>query len=120
MIPIRFGGAGNKYKARKVFFNGETFDSQWELQRWRELQFLERKGVIHDLQRQIRYVLIPKQRDEQGRTVFRETAYVADFVYWDDNGLHVEDAKGVETEVFKIKRKLMYERFNILIEVTKR
>lgn len=120
MAAYSIRGRKNKYGNRKVVWKGETFDSEWELQRWRELCWLEKKGVIHDLQRQVRWVLIPAQRDDHGRMIFRETAYIADFAYWDERGLHVEDAKGVETEVFKIKRKLMYERFGVMVEVSKR
>lgn len=48
----------------------------------------------------------------------RKCTYVADFVYRDGSKLIVEDYKGVQTEVFKIKRKLMLWRYGIEVKIT--
>ena len=106
----------NKYHNRKVIVDGDTFDSQKEYRRFRELKLLERTGEITGLKRQVKYVLIRSQRDEYGKVIERECSYYADFVYRDKQGrTHVEDVKGVETEAFKIKKKLMLERYGIRI-----
>lgn len=100
----------NKYFAKKVTApDGEVFDSQREYQRWGVLKLLQRAGKISDLQRQVKYILIPTQRDQKGKVVERELSYVADFVYVDlDRGVKVvEDTKGFKTEAYKIKKKLM-------------
>ena len=96
----------SKYRAKKVEFNGMCFDSQKEFTRWRELCLLEKAGVITDLKRQVPFELIPAQR-RNGKTVERAVRYVADFVYMKDGKQIVEDAKGVRTDVYKLKRKLM-------------
>lgn len=107
----------NKYHARKVEFDGMTFDSEREARRYAELRLLERRGVIHDLECQVAFELIPAQKDKAGKTVERKCSYIADFVYVDGVGdLHVEDAKGMRTEVYKIKRKLMLFKYGIRIE----
>ena len=81
----------NKYHARKVTVNGITYDSKKEARRHAQLLEMERNGEIVDLQRQVKFVLIPAQREpdsigprggaKKGKLIERECAYVADFVY---------------------------------------
>lgn len=97
-----------KYHNRKVVRDGETFDSVKEYHHWIELCLMEKAGLISDLQRQVKYVLIPSQKEGK-KTIERECSYRADFVYKDNETGEtvVEDVKGMRTEVYKIKRKLM-------------
>ena len=106
-----------KYHAKRTVVNGISFDSKHEANRWIELTWMERAGEISDLKRQVKFVLIPAQRIN-GKLVEREVAYYADFVYTDkaSNLTVVEDAKGVRTEVFKIKKKLMLWRYQIRVQ----
>ena len=105
------GYSRSKYGAKKVItIDGEKFDSRDEYIRYGELRMLERAGLIADLQRQVRYELIPAQYID-GKCVERSCSYVADFVYselkdgkWD---VVVEDVKGYATDEYIIKRKLM-------------
>lgn len=98
----------NKYGARKVIIDGEAFDSRLEHRRWCELHWLQRAGEISNLQRQVKFELIPAMRGEDGRIEERPVTYIADFVYTDSDGKQVvEDAKGVKTKDYIIKRKLM-------------
>lgn len=53
----------SKYGSRKVTKDGIVFDSVREYNRWTELKLLERAGQIQNLERQVKYVLIPAQRD---------------------------------------------------------
>lgn len=99
--------AGNKFGARKVTdpITGDVFDSQKEYRQWCVLRLLERAGKITDLQRQVKFELIPKQNGE------RACNYVADFTYLQDGKTVVEDTKGYKKgaayDLFVIKRKLM-------------
>lgn len=103
----------NKYGAKKVkAFDGQVFDSQRECQRYGVLRLLERAGKISDLQRQVKYELIPKQEGE------RACYYIADFVYYEDGKKVVEDCKGMKTDVYKIKKKLMLWVHGIRIRET--
>lgn len=70
------------------------------------MKLLERSGKITGLKTQVSYLLIPAQY-ENGKCIERSCRYVADFVYWQDGNLVVEDAKGLKTDVYRIKRKLM-------------
>lgn len=81
------------------------------------MALLERAGQITDLQRQVKFVLIPAQYEpntigvrggvKKGKLLERETSYVADFVYTQDGKQVVEDTKGFRTKDYIIKRKLM-------------
>lgn len=91
-----------KYNNRKTVVDNITFDSMREAERYSELKLLARAGEITQLRRQVPYTLIPKQDGE------RACVYIADFVYRDRTGREVvEDVKGVKTDVYKLKRKLM-------------
>ena len=100
-------GKKNKYRNEKITVNGIVFDSKREADRWADLNVLQRAGEISRLQRQVKYVLIPTQYDEKKKVLERECSYIADFVYFKDGKLVVEDAKGFKTPEYRIKKKLM-------------
>lgn len=106
-----------KYGNRRVKVGSETFDSVREATRWGELQLLLRAGLIGDLQRQVRYELLPTQKDGRGKVLERSVTYIADFVYTDKKSgkTVVEDTKGMRTKEYIIKRKLMLYIHNIRI-----
>ena len=104
-----------KYGNHKVTHGGITFDSKKEARRFAELSLLERAGTIQNLQRQVKFVLIPSQRIN-GKVVERECAYIADFVYQQNGEQIVEDTKGVRTKDYIIKRKLMLCEHGIRIK----
>lgn len=111
----------SKYKNTITTIGNKVFDSKKESKRWQELCLLERAGQITDLQRQVKFVLIPTQyekfprySDKTGkrlkdgiRTLEHELSYVADFVYMKDGKQIVEDAKGFKTPEYRIKKKLL-------------
>lgn len=109
-----------KYRSAKTNINGINFDSKKEARRWVELCFLQQQGLIKGLERQVKFLLIPTQyetferygkrgqRIKDGRRVVEhECAYYADFVYYENGERIVEDVKGIRTEAYKIKRKMM-------------
>ena len=99
----------SKYHNKRVTVDGITFDSIKEADRWRELRLMEQAGEIVGLVRQVRIELIPKTK------LYRAVFYVADFVYFDKRtGKTVyEDVKGMKTDVYKLKKKLLYWRHGI-------
>lgn len=117
----------SKYHARKVFDeDGTRFDSAKELRRWKELQMLQKAGEIENLQRQVKFLLIPEQREpdrigpkggiRKGKLIERAVYYIADFTYKDKAGREiVEDSKGMRTPEYVLKRKLMLYQYNIRI-----
>lgn len=97
-----------KYRNQKVTMGDHSFDSKKELNRYLELSMLQKAGEISGLRCQVKYVLIPAQRDaETGKVVERECAYVADFVYQKGTETVVEDTKGFRTKDYILKRKMM-------------
>jgi len=90
-----------KYRNKKTEVNGVTFDSAGEAKRYQELLLMEKAGIISDLQRQVKFVLTPKQEGE------RESSYLADFVYLENGERVVEDYKGMKTDAYILKRKFM-------------
>ena len=130
-MPIYLSKKQNKYHNKKIIVNGEKFDSKKEYVRFRQLELLEKSGHITDLKRQVKFVLIPTLREEptevykkgpqkgqpkQGKVLEKETAYIADFVYQKDGKTVVEDAKGMRTKDYILKRKLMLWVHKIRIE----
>lgn len=122
----------NKYRAKKVSIDGNSFDSKREAKRYTELKLLLRAGKIKNLERQKEFVLIPTQREKseeiykrgahrgeakKGKIIERGVSYFADFCYNDESGNYiVEDTKGVRTKEYIIKRKLMYYIHGIRIK----
>lgn len=110
----------SKYLNHKTVVDGVEFDSKHEATRWCELKYMERAGLIYDLQRQVPFVLIPKQVDEvTGKVIEREAKYIADFTYRDrkTHKLVVEDtkSKATKTKDYILKRKLMLYRHGLRI-----
>lgn len=108
----------SKYGNRKTAFDGMKFDSAKEARRYAELKLLEKNGDIQNLRTQVRYELIPPQYRMFGgkqKLVERGIAYVADFVYEENGQTVVEDAKGMRTKEYIIKRKLMLFVHNIAV-----
>lgn len=105
----------SKYNSKKTVVDGQKFDSEKEANRYQELLLLKRVGAIKNLNRQVKFVLIPSQRDENGKVVERECSYKADFKYEEDGKTVVEDVKGYRTKEYIIKRKLMLYQYGIRI-----
>lgn len=106
----------NKYHNKKVVYNGIKFDSIKEKNYYITLKLLEQSGQIKDLELQKEYVLIPKF--EVNGKIYRKTSYFADFTFVStkDDRIHVVDTKGVKTDVYKLKKKLMIYKYKIEIE----
>ena len=99
----RFGNSKNKYHNNKVTVDGIVFDSKREAKRYTQLKERLDAGEISNLDRQVKYILIPAQREpdtvgpkggvHRGKLIERECAYVADFVYNDDFAEDSEEYK---------------------------
>lgn len=99
------------------------FDSKGEYQRYLDLRMLERVGRIRDLKRQVRIPLVVNGtplliRDKIGRA--RALSYVADFTYYEDDVYVVEDFKGFDTPVSRIKRAIVEATCALTVRVTRR
>ena len=119
VTPNRIAGglSVSKYGNRRTTVDGVTYDSAKEARRGAELRLMERAGLIRDLRRQVRFCLVPTIEGEGRKVRQRAAYYVADFEYWEkvgDKWRHVvEDVKGVRTDVYKLKKKIMLWRYGI-------
>jgi len=117
-----FAGSGSetpprrKYGNVKATLDGINFDSEHERDRYAELKMLEKAGEIRELKLQPVFELIPAIR-EHGKTVQRAVTYKADFSYHRVDGEYVvEDAKGLRTDVYKLKKKMFRYKYGIEIQ----
>lgn len=104
----------SKYNNKKVEVDGIKFDSKREYARWNQLKIMERAGAISDLKRQVPFELAPSvQLGGRKKPALR---YVADFTYTQGGKMVVEDAKGMLTDVYRIKKHLMLSVHGIEIK----
>lgn len=89
----------NKYGNIRTLADGFLFDSKRESKRWLDLCILLRAGQIKNLKRQVIFPLIVN-----GELLCK---YKADFVYEDHGKRIVEDVKGVKTDIYRLKKKMM-------------
>lgn len=94
-----------KYGSKKVEVDGYTFDSKIEARYYEQLKWLLEHKQIKGFRLQPRYTLLESFK-KNGKT-FRKIEYIADFeIHHLDGSIEVVDVKGIETEAFRIKRKL--------------
>jgi hypothetical protein len=100
----------NKYNARKVKIDGYLFDSRREAERYSELRIMEKAGEIKDLIVHPKIELQPGFNYKDKR--IKAINYIADFQYYDEHdNIIIEDVKGVETQAFRIKWKMLQYKF---------
>jgi hypothetical protein len=108
----------NKSRRGKYNANGQRIDGHWfasaaEAKRYLQLKDMERDSMIEDLVLQPSYPIV-----HHGRPI---TTYRADFRYVILNELKrpelvvVEDVKGMVTDVYLIKKKLVEAQYNLKI-----
>ncbi len=111
----------NKYKNKKVEFDGILFDSKKECNRYCELKLLERAKIISELELQKNFELQPKYKNNNGENI-RAINYICDFFYYDNEKKQyiVEDVKSIATKkdkVYVLKKKIFeYKYPNLTIK----
>lgn len=108
-VRSKYGISKSKYGAETTEIDGHKFDSRFEAEHYAELKLMERAGIITDLELQPRFLL------QEGFIYHghkeRKVEYVADFQYYQDGKLIVEDTKGFRTDTYKLKRKLFLYKY---------
>lgn len=91
----------SKYGNVRTIVDGIRFDSKAEAKRWQQLKLLERANEITALKRQQHFPIVIN-----GQKV---CTYIADFTYSDLRAGRdvIEDVKGMATEGYRLKKKLM-------------
>lgn len=120
----------NKYNNKKVVYQGITFDSERERDRYLVLKDAEQRGIIQLLTVHPLFELIPPVVDlvtvqlktkstKKEKVIQRAITYKADFKYVKDGELIVEDVKispDLIPKEFAIKEKLMFWRYRIKVK----
>ena len=112
-----------KYNNKKVQTPQGEFDSRLEYDTWLYLNHLQQRGIISGLERQKVFELIPTQYEWREKvkqlktkvkiehkryTIEQSVTYLADFVFRDKCGkTWVVDSKGMLTDKYILKRKMM-------------
>lgn len=98
----------HKFSAKSRVVEGITFPSRLQAQRYGELRLLEKAGMIKELRLELPYRITINDQ--------LVCVYKADFVYdefvkehagWVEWRVVIEDAKGMQTPVYRLKKKLM-------------
>lgn len=103
----------HKYGAKRTRVGPYVFDSKAEAERYKELHILVQGNIISRLELQPVF-LLQESFMHNGKRI-RSIKYIADFKYITalPNGqIVVEDVKGMETPVFKMKRKMFLKRYS--------
>ena len=99
LVMLEQGKSKPKYGNKTTEVGGHKFDSRKEARFFLQLQ---QDPTVKSIQTQVVFELIPKQKGE------RACSYKADFVVeYHDGRTVVYDVKGMKTDVYRIKRKLM-------------
>ena len=94
-----------KYHNRKVEIDGIKFDSKKEADYYSELKLRLKAGEIKGFCRQAEFILAPNLR------------YKADFIVFNNDGTaEIIDVKGFKTQVYKDKKKVFEDKFNLKIK----
>ena len=127
----KIAAQASKYHNRRIEINGIRFDSRKEAKRYVQLMHAMRVGAIRDLRLQVDFTLQEAYTDCHGKRI-RAIRYRADFSYqltgdfpasisaedrelwrrYIESGKEtvVEDVKGVKTQAYKLKEKLMAKK----------
>lgn len=121
---------GKKYNNTKIECEDGKFDSKKEYQRWLVLKEAQEQGIITELQRQVKFVLIPavtedyvvhlKTKDKiKTRTLQLAICYTCDFTYCKDGEYIVSDVKAspkMLPKEYVLKKKILFALKGILIK----
>ena len=126
----------HKFNNKKMSTPDGEFDSKGEWERWLFLKEALKNGQIKDLERQVKFTLIPTQYRTETvqlktkmkvvqRVAEREITYTADFVYYKlDNGEKwvrvVEDFKGFPNDRWPLKKAMMLYFHGVAIREVKK
>lgn len=95
----------SKYNNKHVTVDHINFDSQKEADYYCELKLRLAAGEIKGFCRQAEFILAPDLR------------YKADFVVFNKDGTsEIIDVKGFKTDVYKTKKKVFEDKFNLKIK----
>jgi hypothetical protein len=106
----------NKYHAKITHVDGIKFHSKGEANRYRELKLLERAKVISELELQPAFSLACGGTPIKYASG-RQAKYIADFRYKENGETVVEDFKGADTDISKLKRAIVKAQYGVDVKL---
>lgn len=98
-----------KYNNQKTIYNGRQYHSKKEAERAFQLDLMVRAGIVK------RWTPQPQFKIQFNRVQI--CSYFADFeVHYFDGRVEIEDVKGVRTDIYKLKKKLVFACYGIIIK----
>lgn len=95
----------HKFNAKPQTIDNQRFASKKEAKRYLELKELRRTGEVIFFFTQARFPLFETN-----------ARYICDFVvFWKDGKVTIEDVKGVKTDLYKLKKKLIESEYPFMI-----
>lgn len=95
----------HKFNAKRTELDGINFASKKEAKRYQELKNLQKEGGILFFLRQVPF------------HIQHNVKYICDFqVFWVDGTVTFEDVKGIRTDLYEVKKKLVEANFPIEIK----
>lgn len=99
----------HKFKAKPVDEDGHHFQSTLEWKYFKHLKLLQNTGEVVFFLKQVPFHLPGGVK------------YVVDYqIFYVDGSVRFVDVKGVETDTFKIKRKIVQDLYPVEIEIVKK
>lgn len=100
---------GHKFKAKSVTDDGHRFPSTLEWKYFKHLQLLQKAGEVVFFLKQVPFHLPGGIK------------YVVDYqVFYNDGRVSFVDVKGMETETFKIKHKIVEDIYPVKIDIVRK
>lgn len=113
----------NKYNASKVEVDGVVFDSKAEAAHYQALKIFEKEGLISSLKLQPKFQFMKDGEYLKTRTgrypAGRRVSYIADFSFVYKGKRVVQDTKGMDTDMSRIKRALVELFHGIHVQVVR-
>jgi hypothetical protein len=101
----------NKYGAKRTTVDGIKFHSKGEAGRYSQLKLMEKDGLISELELQPKYPIVING--------VKVCNVILDFRYIEDGQLIIEDFKGMDPPISKLKRKLVKAVHDIDVKIVK-
>lgn len=100
----------SKYRAKKTVVDNITFDSIAESKYYEQLKWLLQAKQIKSFKLQPKFLL--QEGFKKNGVAVRKIEYIADFeVHKLDGSIEIVDVKGVETDVFSLKKRLYLKKY---------
>jgi len=101
-----------KYRSKYTVVDNITFHSKAEAKRYQELKILLTQGIIKNLELQPRFPIYINE--------IKICDVVLDFKYQEASKIIIEDVKGFDNPMSKLKRKMVESAYKIKVDLIRK